>query len=68
MKLETNMGQTDRIIRVAVAVVFAALNLLGVVGGTLGIVLWVLAVVFAVTSAVSFCPLYFPFKFSTKGK
>jgi hypothetical protein len=68
MKLATNMGQTDKIIRIALAVVFAALNLLGVVGGTLGLILWILAAVFVLTSVVSFCPLYLPFKFSTKGK
>jgi hypothetical protein len=68
MKLATNIGQTDKIIRIVLAVVFAGLNLLGVVGGTMGLILWILAAVFVLTSLVSFCPLYFPFKFSTKGK
>jgi hypothetical protein len=68
MKLATNMGQTDKIIRIVVAIVFAALNLFGVVGGTLGLILWILAAVFVLTSVVSFCPLYLPFKISTKGK
>ncbi|MBT3336347.1 MAG: DUF2892 domain-containing protein [Anaerolineae bacterium] len=60
------MGQTDRIVRLVLAVVFAALYFTGTVSGTLGIVLLVLAVVFAVTSFVKFCPLYLPFKLSTK--
>jgi len=68
MKLATNMGQTDKIIRIVAAIVFAGLNLLGVVGGTLGLILWILAAVFVLTSVVSFCPLYLPFKISTKGK
>lgn len=68
MKLTPNMGSTDRIVRVVLAIVFAGLNLLGVVGGTLGTILWVLAVVFVLTSAISFCPLYLPFKLSTRGK
>ncbi len=68
MKLTPNMGSTDRIVRVVLAIVFAGLNLLGVVSGTLGVILWVLAVVFVLTSAVSFCPLYVPFKLSTRGK
>ena len=68
MKLTSNVGQTDRIVRVALAVVFAALNLLGVVSGTFGLILWALAVILVLTSAVSFCPIYLPFKISTKGK
>lgn len=67
MKFTTNMGQTDRIIRIVLAVVFAALNLFGIVGGVPGVILWVLAVVFVLTSVISFCPLYLPFKISTKG-
>ncbi|MEJ5225398.1 MAG: DUF2892 domain-containing protein [Anaerolineales bacterium] len=68
MKFTPNMGSTDRIVRIVLAIVFAGLNLLGLVGGTLGTILWVLAVVFVLTSAVSFCPLYVPFKLSTRGK
>lgn len=68
MKFTPNMGSTDRIVRVVLAIVFAGLNLLGIVSGTLGIILWVLAVVFVLTSVVSFCPLYLPFKLSTRGK
>lgn len=68
MKLTPNMGSTDRIVRIVLAIVFAGLNLLGIVSGTLGIILWVLAVVFVLTSAVSFCPLYLPFKLSRRGK
>ena len=65
MKLEKNLGSLDRIIRIVAALIFAALYFTGTVSGTLGIILLVLAVVFAVTSAIGFCPLYFPFKFST---
>ena len=64
--MKPNMGTTDRIIRVIVAAVFAYLYFGGVVTGTLGIILLVLGVVFLVTSAISFCPLYLPFKFSTR--
>ena len=64
--MKKNMSNLDRIIRVILALVFAVLYFTGVISGTLGIVLLVLAVVFLLTSAVSFCPLYVPFKFSTK--
>lgn len=66
--MKTNMGKTDRIIRVILAAIFAVLYFTGTVGGTLGLILLILAVVFALTSLVSFCPLYLPFKISTKGK
>ncbi len=63
--MKKNMGSTDRIIRVLLAIVFAALYFTGTVTGTLGIVLMVLGVVFVLTSVVSFCPLYAPFGIST---
>lgn len=68
MKLATNMGTTDRIIRIVLAVIFAGLYLTGAVSGIFGAILLALGIVFAVTSAISFCPLYLPFKLSTKGK
>ncbi len=63
-----NMSDMDRIVRVVVAVIFAALYFGKVVSGVLGIILLVLAVVFVLTSLVGFCPLYVPFKFSTYKK
>jgi hypothetical protein len=66
--MKKNMGTIDRVIRILVAVVFAVLYFTGVVTGTLGIVLLILGAVFVLTSIVSFCPLYFPFGFSTRKK
>lgn len=63
--MKRNLSNIDRIIRVVIAAVFAALYFSGTVTGTLGIVLLVLGVVFLATSAVSFCPLYVPFKINT---
>ena len=56
--MKKNMGNADRIIRLIVAAVLAYLYFGGVVTGTLGIVLVVVAGVFVLTSLVSFCPLY----------
>ncbi len=64
--MKKNMSDLDRIIRVVLAVVFAVLYFTGVVSGWLGIVLLVLAVIFLLTALLAFCPLYVPFKFSTK--
>ncbi|NOT38349.1 MAG: DUF2892 domain-containing protein [Saprospiraceae bacterium] len=66
--MQKNMGSADRIIRVIVAIVIAGLYFGGQISGTTGIVLLVLAVVFVLTSFISFCPLYLPFGFSTRGK
>ena len=68
MKFNKNMGNADRIIRLVVAAIFAALYFTGTVSGTFGIVLLVLAIVFTLTSAITFCPLYLPFGLSTRGK
>ncbi|MBK8921747.1 MAG: DUF2892 domain-containing protein [Saprospirales bacterium] len=63
--MKKNMGNTDRIIRVVLAAVFAALYATGTVSGTAGLVLVILAAVFLATSFLSFCPLYLPFGIST---
>jgi hypothetical protein len=63
--MKRNMSNTDRIIRVVLAALFAYLYFGGIVTGGLGIVLLVLGGVFLLTSIVGFCPLYAPFKFST---
>ena len=66
MTFKKNVGTLDSVIRLILAVVFVALILTNVVSGTLAIILGILAAVFALTSVVGFCPLYFPFKLSTR--
>lgn len=61
----TNMGTFDRIFRVLIALVIGYLYYTGVVSGTLGIVLLVLAAVFVLTSLIGFCLLYTLFGFNT---
>ncbi|MDX2173845.1 MAG: DUF2892 domain-containing protein [Bacteroidota bacterium] len=56
--MKKNMGSADRIIRLIIAAVIAVLFFTNVVSGTLGIILLVAAGVFALTSLISFCPLY----------
>ncbi|MBE0688321.1 MAG: DUF2892 domain-containing protein [Anaerolineaceae bacterium] len=63
--MKRNMSNLDRLIRVVVAAVFAYLYFGGIVTGALGVVLVVLAVVFLMTSIISFCPLYALFKIKT---
>jgi small-conductance mechanosensitive channel len=66
--MKQNMGNTDRIIRVVLAVVVAVLYFTNLISGTAAIILGILAIVFLLTSVVGFCPLYAPFKLSTLGK
>lgn len=66
--MPNNMGTIDRIVRAVVAVVIAVLYFAGAISGTLAIVLGIVAVVFLLTSIVGFCPLYYPFKLSTKSQ
>lgn len=63
--MKKNMGSADRIVRLLAAVIIAVLYYGGYISGTLGIVLLVVAVVFALTSFVSFCPAYLPFGINT---
>ena len=59
------MGNTDRLVRILIAIVIAVLYYNGTISGTLGIVLLVLAGIFVITSFISFCPLYAPFGIKT---
>jgi len=63
--MKKNMGSADKVIRILLAIVFAALYFTNIVTGTLGIILLILAAIFLLTSLVSFCPLYAPFKINT---
>jgi uncharacterized membrane protein YtjA (UPF0391 family) len=56
--MKKNMGNADRIIRTVIALIAAYLYIGGIVTGTMGIVLMVVAAIFLLTSLVSFCPLY----------
>ena len=62
------MGSTDKIIRIGIAVLIAILYFTNTISGTLALVLGAFAVIFIITSFVSFCPLYSPFGISTRKK
>lgn len=63
--MKKNMGTIDKSIRIIIAALIAILYFTNIIGGTVGLVLLVLAGVFLLTSVVSFCPLYLPFGLST---
>lgn len=63
--MKKNMGVTDRLIRVIIAIVVTILFFTEAITGVLGIILLVLSGIFVLTSIISFCPLYAPFGIST---
>ncbi|MCX7986794.1 MAG: DUF2892 domain-containing protein [Bacteroidales bacterium] len=66
--MKTNVGKTDRIVRILLAFILAALYLTGTIGGTIGIIAIVLAVILIATALLGFCPLYFPCRIDTSKK
>lgn len=66
--MKKNMGITDKLIRIILAVVVAILYYNNIINGTVALVLEALAVIFVLTSFISFCPLYVPFGINTCAK
>lgn len=63
--MKANMGNADRMIRTIVAVALGILYFTGTITGTLATIGLVVAVIVALTSLVSFCPLYAIFGINT---
>lgn len=66
--MKKNMGMADRVIRTILALVIGFLILNGTLSGLAATILGIFAIVFLLTSLVSTCPLYMPFKISTMRK
>lgn len=66
--MKSNMGTVDKVIRIIVAIIIGILYFTDQITGTAAIILLILAGIFILTSFISFCPLYAPFKISTKKK
>lgn len=56
--MKKNMGNKDKTIRTVLAAIIAVLYFTGVITGTIALVLLIVAIIFAVTSLINFCPLY----------
>lgn len=63
--MKRNMGTTDKAMRILVAIVIGVLYFTNTISGLWAIILGILAVVFVLTSFISFCPLYLPFGINT---
>lgn len=63
-----NMGNLDRALRLIVVVAIAIAYLMGMLSGTIAIILGVVAAAFLLTSLIGTCPAYLPFGLSTRGR
>jgi len=56
--MKANVGNTDKLIRIILAIVLGTLYLTNTVSGGLGILVLVFAIILVATSLISFCPIY----------
>ena len=63
--MKRNMGTTDKLIRLTIAIVLIVLYWRGILTETWGIIALVVALIFTLTSLISFCPLYAIFGIKT---
>lgn len=66
--MKKNMGLIDKVIRSIVAAIIAILYFTNVISGTVALILGAIAIIFLITSFVSFCPLYTALGISTREK
>lgn len=66
--MKKNVGSTDKIVRILIAILIGVLYYNETITGTTAIILLVFAIIFFITSFISFCPLYVPFGISTSKK
>lgn len=63
--MKKNMGTVDKSIRTLIAIIIVVLYFTNIISGTLSLVLLIFALIFLLTSLISFCPLYSILGFST---
>jgi hypothetical protein len=56
--MKTNLGTTDRVLRLVIALLITVLYVTNIIAGTFGLVLLIIAAVFTLTSFIGFCPIY----------
>lgn len=66
--MKANIGSSDKLIRLGLAVVLIIIFYKDILSDTLGIIALVVALLLTVTSLVNFCPLYSIFKINTTKK
>ncbi|HEY6955276.1 MAG TPA: DUF2892 domain-containing protein [Flavisolibacter sp.] len=57
--MKSNLGTTDKIIRIIIALVIGVLYFTNNISGLFGTILLIVAIILALTVLINFCPLYF---------
>jgi hypothetical protein len=65
VSMKRNMGTIDRVVRAIIGIVVLGVGF-GVLSGGAGIALGVIGAVLFATSLIRWCPLYVPFRFTTR--
>ena len=65
--MKQNMGSADRIIRIVIAVTIAVVYAFIPASGVAATIMLIIGGILLLTGIVGFCPLYLPFRLSTKG-
>lgn len=63
--MKKNVGNTDKLLRLIVVLIFALLSYFNIVTGLLSYILLGLSVTLLITSFINFCPLYAIFGINT---
>jgi predicted membrane-bound mannosyltransferase len=66
--MKKNVGSTDKVIRIILAVIGVVLFLTNVASGTLGYIVLAISAILVITSILGFCPIYLPFGINTGKK
>lgn len=66
--MKKNMGVIDKVIRICIAILITVLYFTNNISGTVALISGIIAIVFVLTSFISFCPLYVPFGINTRSK
>lgn len=56
--MKANVGNTDKLIRIVLAIVFGTLFFTNTVTGIFGMALLIFGIILIATSLISFCPIY----------
>ncbi|WP_396182840.1 DUF2892 domain-containing protein [Flavobacterium sp.] len=56
--MKANVGNTDKLIRIVLAIVFGTFFFTNTVTGILGMALLIFGIILIATSLISFCPIY----------
>jgi hypothetical protein len=63
--MKKNMGNSDKLGRILIAVIIAVLYYTKVIDGTVAIILMAVGIILLLTSLLNFCPLYKIFGLNT---